>query len=159
MSIMVDNLKPTFDYLETNLMKLVLEMAEKMQEESISLNKSGKYHRATSAQIKIFDTLRGEKRSISSLSRKLGISRQATHKTVHQLVDLGLLKLEKLKNSRDKIVLYTDEGKRARLVGAKNLIKIEKKMIQDLGKEDYLNLKRILLKHYKLHETRDKMLS
>jgi len=60
MSTMVDNLKPTFDYLETNLMKLVLEMAEKMQEESISLNKSGKYHRATSAQIKIFDTLRGE---------------------------------------------------------------------------------------------------
>ena len=113
MSTMVDNLKPTFDYLETNLMRLVLEMAEKMQEESISLNKRGKYHRATSAQIKIFDTLRGEKRSISSLSRKLGISRQATHKTVHQLVDLGLLKLEKLKNSRDKIVLYTDEGKRA----------------------------------------------
>ena len=91
-------------------------------------------------------TLKGEKRSISSLSRKLGISRQATHKTVHQLVDLGLLKLEKLKNSRDKIVLYTDEGKRARLVGAKKLIKIEK-IIQDLGKEDYLNLKRILLKH------------
>ena len=76
-----------------------------------------------------------------------------------QLVDLGLLKLEKLKNSRDKIVLYTDEGKKARLVGAKNLIKIEKKIIQYLGKEDYLNLKRILLKHYKLHETRDKMLS
>ncbi|MDA9661102.1 MarR family transcriptional regulator [Gammaproteobacteria bacterium] len=140
-------------------MKLVLEMAEKMQEESISLNKSGKYHRATSAQIKIFDTLRGEKRSISSLSRKLGISRQATHKTVHQLVDLGLLKLEKLKNSRDKIVLYTNEGKKARLVGAKNLIKIEKNIIQYLGKEDYLNLKRILLKHYKLHETKDKMLS
>jgi len=46
---------------------------------------------------------------------------------------LGLLKLEKLKNSRDKIVLYTDEGKRARLVGAKNLIKIEKKIIQDEG--------------------------
>ena len=134
MSIMVDNLKPTFDYLETNLMKLVLEMAEKMQEESISLNKSGKYHRATSAQIKIFDTLRGEKRSISSLSRKLGISRQATHKTVHQLVDLGLLKLEKLKNSRDKIVLYTNEGKKARLVGAKNLIKIEKNIIQYLIK-------------------------
>ena len=42
MSTMIDNLKPTFDYLETNLMKLVLEMAEKMQEESISLNKSGK---------------------------------------------------------------------------------------------------------------------
>ncbi len=38
MSTMVDNLKPTFDYLETNLMKF-LEMAEKMQEESISLNK------------------------------------------------------------------------------------------------------------------------
>ena len=62
---MVDYLKPTFDYLETNLMKLVLEMAENMQEESISLNKRGKYHRATSAQIKKFDTLRGEKRSIS----------------------------------------------------------------------------------------------
>ena len=45
MSTMVDNLKPTFDYLETNLMRLVLEMAEKMQEESISLNKRGKYHR------------------------------------------------------------------------------------------------------------------
>ena len=154
---MIDNLKPTFDYLETNLMRLVLEMAEKMQEESISLNKSGKYHRATSAQIKIFDTLRGEKRSISSLSRKLGISRQATHKTVHQLVDLGLLKLEKLKNSRDKIVLYTDEGKKARLFGAKNLIKIERNIIRDLGEEDYLNLKRILLRHHKLHTAKEKV--
>ena len=38
MSTMIDNLKPTFDYLETNLMKLVLEMAENMKEDSISVN-------------------------------------------------------------------------------------------------------------------------
>jgi DNA-binding MarR family transcriptional regulator len=150
MSTMIDNLKPTFDYLETNLMRLVLEMAEKMQEDSITFNKSAKYKKATPAQIRIFDTLRGKKESISSLSRKLGISRQATHKSVHQLVDLGLLSLEKSSNSRDLMVVYTEEGRKARLFGAKNLIKIEEKMIKDLGKDDYLNLKRILLKHYNL---------
>ena len=149
---MVNKLQPSFEYLETNLMRLVLEMAEKMQQESIALNSSGKYKHATPAQIRVFDSLRGEPRTISSLAEKLGISRQATHKTVHQLVDAGLLKLEKLANNRDLNILFTDEGKQARLYGAKNLIKIEEQVIKDLGEADYQILKKILVKHHNLHK-------
>jgi hypothetical protein len=54
-------------------------MAEKMQQESIVLNSSDKYAHATPAQIRIFDSLRGKPRTISSLAEKLGISaRQPT---------------------------------------------------------------------------------
>ena len=56
-------------------MRLVLEMAEKMQEESIALNSSGKYKHATPVQIRNFDGLRGEPSTIYSLAEKRGISR------------------------------------------------------------------------------------
>lgn len=152
MSTMVNKLQPSFEYLETNLMRLVLEMAEKMQQESIVLNSSDKSAHATPAQIRVFDSLRGKPRTISSLAEKLGISRQATHKTVHQLVDAGLLRLERLSNNRDQNVLFTEEGKNARLHGAKNLIKIEEQVIKDLGEADYQALKKILLKHHNLYK-------
>ena len=93
-----------FNYLDTNIMKLVLELGEFMQEESLRLHHAGEYKKATPAQLRLFNVLRGNERTISDIARRLGVSRQAVHKTVHQLIDVGFLKLKKSKNNRDQIV-------------------------------------------------------
>ena len=71
---------------------------------------------------------------------------------MHQLVDAGLLRLERISNNIDQNVLFTEEGKNARLHGAKNLIKIEEQVIKDLGEADYQALKNILLNHHNFYK-------
>ncbi len=43
-----------FNYLDTNIMKLVLELGEFMQEESLRLHHAGEYKKATPAQLRLF---------------------------------------------------------------------------------------------------------
>ena len=69
-------------------MRLAMELVEWMELEMIELNKSAKYQ-GSIAEIKLFNTLRGEEKSISELARIMNISRQAVHKTVHKLEDLS----------------------------------------------------------------------
>ena len=78
---MVDN---NISFLDTNLMRLTMELVEWMELEMIELNKSAKYQ-GSIAEIKLFNALRGEEKSISELARLMNISRQAVHKTAHKL--------------------------------------------------------------------------
>ena len=137
-----------FNYLDTNIMKLVLELGEFMQEESLRLHHAGEYKKATPAQLRLFNVLRGNERTISDIARRLGVSRQAVHKTVHQLIDVGFLKLKKSKNNRDQIVCFTKKGQNARLKSAKILMKIENEFMKKVGINEYLIIKNALLSHY-----------
>ena len=137
-----------FNYLDTNIMKLVLELGEFMQEESLRLHLAGEYKKATPAQLRLFNVLRGNERTISDIARRLGVSRQAVHKTVHQLIDVGFLKLKKSKNNRDQIVCFTKKGQNARLKSAKILMKIENEFMKKVGINEYLIIKNALLSHY-----------
>ena len=76
------------------------------------------------------------------------MSRQAVHKTVHQLIDVGFLKLKKSKNNRDQIVCFTKKGQNARLKGAKILMKIENEFMKKVGINEYHIIKNALLSHY-----------
>ena len=78
---MIDN---NISFLDTNLMRLTMELVEWMELEMIELNKSAKYQ-GSIAEIKLFNALRGEEKSISELARLMNISRQAVHKTAHRL--------------------------------------------------------------------------
>ena len=133
-----------FNYLDTNIMKLVLELGEFMQEESLRLHHAGEYKKATPAQLRLFNVLRGNERTISDIARRLGVSRQAVHKTVHQLIDVGFFKLKKSKNNRDQIVCFTKKGQNARLKSAKILMKIERFVVN----LDYSILKNLILLIY-----------
>ena len=137
-----------FNYLDTNIMKLVLELGEFMQEESLRLHHAGEYKKATPAQLRLFNVLRGNERTTSDIARRLGVSRQAVHKTVHQLIDVGFLKLKKSKNNRDQIVCFTKKGQNARLKGAKILMKIENEFMKKVGINEYHIIKNALLSHY-----------
>ena len=114
---MVDN-NSHENFLKTNLLRLLLETSEWMESEMLKLNQNSEY-RGTIAEIKLFNALRGQEKSISELARILGISRQAVHKTIHKLKDKGYLELKTSKdNKKDKKVIITDSGKAIRKEGA-----------------------------------------
>ena len=101
---MVDN-NSHKNFLETNLLRLLLETSEWMESEMLKLNQNSEY-RGTIAEIKLFNVLRGQEKSISELARILKISRQAVHKTIHKLKDKVYLELKTSKdNKKDKKVI------------------------------------------------------
>ena len=116
------------------------------EEEQLKLLQDSPYASASNAEIKLFAALRGESRSISELSRFLGISRQAVHQSVHRLIARGIVRLESTEtNRRDKLVIITDEGREVQKITAQHFKIIEKKIANNIGPEN-LELVRQLLK-------------
>jgi len=119
----------------------------------LKLNQNSEY-RGTIAEIKLFNTLKGQEKSISELARILGISRQAVHKTIHKLKDKGYLELKTSKdNKKDKKVIITDSGQAIRKEGAEYLIEIEKRVSWNIGERNLIYLKEILFEHVKNIQT------
>jgi DNA-binding MarR family transcriptional regulator len=137
------------DFLETNLMRLTMELVEWMEEEMIELNKTSQY-RGSIAEIRLFNALRGEKKSISEVAKIMNISRQAVHQTVHKLVNLGFLELiSQDGNKKNKIVKITALGQEIRKQGSEHLMEIERKLSWNLGERNLEFIKIILSSHSK----------
>ena len=120
------------DFLETNLMRLTMELVEWMEGEMIELNKTSQY-RGSIAEIRLFNALRGEEKSISEVAKIMNISRQAVHQTVHKLVNLGYLELiSQDGNKKNKIIKITALGQEIRKQGSEHLMEIERKLSWNL---------------------------
>ena len=146
---MVDKNKDYKDFLETNFMRLTMELVEWMEREMIELNKTSQY-RGSIGEIRLFNALRGEEKSISELARIMKVSRQAVHKTAHKLVDLGFLELiSEESNKKNKIIKITALGQEIRKQGAEHLMEIERKLSWDLGERNLEFMKTILSSHSK----------
>ena len=101
-------------------------------------------------EIKLFNALRGEKKSISELARLMNISRQAVHKTAHKLEDLGFLELiTRNGNKKDRLVKITELGQEVRKQGAEHIMVIEEKLALSMGKRNLEFMRIILAGHSK----------
>ncbi|EJF07872.1 transcriptional regulator [Thiovulum sp. ES] len=89
--------------------------------------------------------------SISELSKELGVSRQTIHKSVHILKEDGFVKLvNSEKNRKVKIVKLTPFGIEMLEKREKIINRVEEKIEKELGKEDFLLLKKTLSKDWKI---------
>jgi len=81
----------------------------------------------------------------SSLAKKLNISRQAIHKSITNLCEKGFLQLQKDEdNKKNKIIHITAEGDTLLECRKKVMEKVEKKVEEKLGSENYKQLKKLL---------------
>lgn len=137
------------EFLDDNIMRLALQLVEWMEGEMVELNKSADYKGST-AEIKLFNALRGEEKSISTLARTMGVSRQAVHKTAHRLEGLGFLELvSRQNNKKNRIVCITEKGQVIRKQGAKYLMSIEEKLSWNIGERNVVFIKMLLSTHLK----------
>ena len=145
---MVDN-NNYQSFLETNFLRLLLEISEWMESEMLELSQNSEYQ-GSIAEIKLFNALRGQEKSISELARILGVSRQAVHKTIHKLKDKGYLELVISRNNKkDRLVKITQSGQDIRKQGAEYLMIIERKLSWSIGERNLDYVKEILLEHVK----------
>ena len=142
---MLDN--KTNEFLEKNIMRLMMENIEWMEKEMNNTIAKNSYS-LTPAETKLFNTLRGRNRSISELSKVMGLSRQAVHKTTHRLIDNGYLELAiSNTNKRDRLVCITPKGLEARKFGASIIKEIEKKLSKSIGRENLELIRDLLIRH------------
>lgn len=83
--------------------------------------------------------------TISSVSKNVDISRQATHKFIKRLEDKKLVKIRSLENNKkDKCVLLTELGEQCYEKNQALKVDIEKRIINKVGPEKFEVLKEIL---------------
>lgn len=132
--------------LNKSLKALLRDSLEWIESEQKLLLEHSPYNAASSAEMRLFAALHGQDKSISELSRTLGVSRQAAHTTIKKLSARGIVSLEHTENNRrDKIVRITEEGQAARKLTAEHFRIIEAKVAKNIGKKN-LELLRKLLK-------------
>jgi len=88
----------------------------------------------TAAQIKILMTIQDQPPRISELGRKIGISKQAAHKTVRDLVKSGIVELLPDSSSKSaKLVRMTNNGRKAIRGIMEAMTRIEDGLAGDMG--------------------------
>jgi len=126
--------------LSGNLKALLLERFEWYESKLLDeLSKQGG-PQLTTAQSRVLATLKGGSCSIADLARSLGVSRQAAHKTVARLVDLGWLNLKQSDKKNEKIVQFTPHGQEMRKITGKSMAKIEQQLSDKLGDQNFSRL-------------------
>jgi DNA-binding MarR family transcriptional regulator len=146
---MIDNNASYKDFSDANFMRLAMEIVDWMEKEMTELNKVSPY-KGSISEMKLFNALRGKEKSISELARIMGISRQAVHKKIHRLEELGYLELAaKENNKKDLIVHITIKGQATRRQGAARLMEIEEKLSWNVGERNLVFMKMMLSTHLK----------
>jgi len=88
-----------------------------------------------------------EKSTTAQLSKQLGYSRQAMHKHIKKLDELGYITLA-LENQKEKIIQLTQKGQELIAIANRSIIEIESKLSALIGKEELDVYKKNQIKIY-----------
>lgn len=102
----------------------------------------------TQAQATVLMVLNGGSLSISEIARQLGISRQAAHKTVNELVVDGWLYLETAKQRNTKQVEFTEYGIAQRAIVREAMMLVEARVVNAVGDDGLQLMKTLLAKQW-----------
>lgn len=101
-------------------------------------------HPRTPAQAQILMALNGGSRTISDVARQIGVSRQAAHKTINELIKDGWLQTRTGDKRHSKIVELTPYGVAQRNTVVTAMRNIEKEIASSIGTDNLALLKKLL---------------
>ena len=131
--------------MNENLTQLLLKRSDWFAEEIMRGIQRSPWPFITPAQSRLLARMGGKSISMAELGRRLAISRQAVHKTVNELVRLGILEVHTdPQRGNAKLVSYTETGREVNRAGVQFIEQAERKLASQIGDEAVQQLKALL---------------
>lgn len=128
------------------LIALLFEKQRLLDHELLRRLERAGWNNLTRAQSLVFGQLDAGCTGISQIAERLGVSRQAVHRTVVELVDSGYLDITAdTASRRTKMLSLTKKGKRVQADARSVFAEIEEELIGTLGVSRVSNLRKVLL--------------
>lgn len=136
---------PLFEAKDTNLAQLFMRAFYWADEGLQNLISAKGWPAITRAQSLVFVNIGEGVTRPSEIATRIGVTRQAIHQTLNELVDLGYLKLEPdPTDKRAKVIRYTDKGARLGLDALVALKEVEDELARRIGHATVLGLRQAL---------------
>lgn len=130
-----------------NLRGLIQDLSEYSDILAHEIREKTVFAGTSQADAKTFMLISRHPRGITDLAKALNISRQAAHKSVRRLVEVGVVSYELAPGSRrDRIARITDQGLEARKVGLEIAAGVERNFRERIGEEDLETLRSLLMR-------------
>ncbi len=130
---------------QPNLNELMLARSDWLAQQLASGVEMSRFNHITPAQTRLLAQMGGKPTSMAELARRLGVSRQAVHKTVNDLQNRGILQVEEdPERGNATKVAYTALGREVNREGAKIIQQIETRLEKQLGAKQVQQLKLLL---------------
>ncbi|MGD9944457.1 MAG: MarR family winged helix-turn-helix transcriptional regulator [Burkholderiaceae bacterium] len=128
-----------------NLKQLLLARSDWFAREIMRGVRGSEFAYLTPAQSRLLAHMGGKPMSMAELARRLGVSRQAAHKTVGELVRREILAVQAdPRRGNSKLVVYTDKGREVNRVGAQIIASIEGRLAERIGPQGVETLRALL---------------
>lgn len=127
------------------LRNLLLSRSSWFEEKVLAKAMENGYGKVTPAMSRMFGHMSSRPIGISDLARRLGVSRQAAHKTASDAAELGLVEfVPDLHHARIVRLQFTQAGWAMSAQAAKNFDELENVLKERIGSRNFNELKRLL---------------
>jgi DNA-binding MarR family transcriptional regulator len=128
--------KPLFETADTNLAQLFMRAFYWADEGLQNALKRKGWPTITRAQSLVFVNIGEGVTRPSEIASRVGVTRQAIHQTINELVEMGFLMLEPdPRDRRAKVVVYTDTGAKIGRDAVEALRQVERSLSSRIGEE------------------------
>lgn len=136
---------PLFDSKDTNLAQLFMRAFYWADESLQNIISAKGWPAITRAQSLVFVNIGEGVTRPSEIAARVGVTRQAIHQTLNELIELGYLRLEPDPgDKRAKVIRYTEDGARLGLDALAALKDVEEELAKRLGHGTVLGLRQAL---------------
>lgn len=133
------------------LIALLFEKQRLLDHELLHRLEVAGWNNLTRAQSFVFGQLDSGCTRTSQIAERIGVSRQAVHRTVMELVDAGYLSVEDDQSSgRSKVITMTNRGKQVQAEAKRIFIEIEQELAAQLGASRVSSLRKTLQAKWEL---------
>lgn len=136
---------PLFEAKDTNIAQLFMRAFYWADESLQNLISAKGWPAITRAQSLVFVNIGEGVTRPSDIAARIGVTRQAIHQTLNELIEMGYLRLEPdATDKRAKVIRYTEKGARLGLDALAALKDVEAELAKRIGRGTMLSLRQAL---------------